>query len=390
VTILTDVFARTAVGNLGDFKRFAEVDGMRDVRVTRVCAVAVIGVLHGGAALLATQTPGDPKAAAPPPTAAGHFVSVVAGSTYGASRFHRALLGNEYRDLWLTPIAVEMLDLHHYAGGLEPSHQGGGMETMTLHLESPDGRKFAFRSVNKTHSLTLPPDLRGTTVERLVQDQTSAQHPAAALIVPPLLDAAGVPTARPRMFVMPNDPGLGKFRADFAGMLGTLEERPSSGTEKHAGFAGAREDVETDALYKRLDRDPREHIDSRLFLEALLIDLLVGDPDRAEGQWRWIKRDTSGTAAWVPVPYDRDEAFLRYEDLAGGTLISLGREVRREISQCAGDGLGLALSRPTAAGRSRMGRMGFGGSCTAAEPHGFGHRCGGAPATRSLLPAERR
>lgn len=288
---------------------------MCDVRVTRVCAVAVIGVLHGGAAFLAAQTTGDPKAAAPLPAATGHFVSVIAGPIYGASGFHRALLGNEYRDLWLTPIAVEMLDLHHYAGGLEPSHQGGGMETMTLHLESPDGRKFAFRSVNKTHSLTLPPDLRGTTVERLVQDQTSAQHPAAALIVPPLLDAAGVPTARPRMFVMPNDPGLGKFRADFAGMLGTLEERPSSGTEKHAGFAGAREDVETDALYKRLDRDPREHIDSRLFLEARLIDLLVGDPDRAEGQWRWIKRDTSGTAAWVPVPYDRDEAFLRYEGM---------------------------------------------------------------------------
>ena len=58
---------------------------MCDVRVTRVCAVAVIGVLHGGAAFLAAQTTGDPKAAAPLPAATGHFVSVIAGPIYGAS-----------------------------------------------------------------------------------------------------------------------------------------------------------------------------------------------------------------------------------------------------------------------------------------------------------------
>jgi Omp85 superfamily domain len=283
---------------------------MNDAWLTRSCAVALLAVLSGWASRLVGQTA---------PHSESSSVTVVAGPSYDASGLHRKLFGTEYRPLWLTPIEVEVLDLRGYAGGLVPAKLGGGMETRTLHLESADGRKFAFRSVDKTHSLTLPPDLRGTTIERVAQDQTAAQHPAAALVVPPLLDAVGVPTAYPRLFVMPDDSVLGKFRSEFAGMLGTLEERPTSGTDQHPGFEGALEDAETDELYQRLDRDAREQIDSRLFLTARLIDLLVGDPDRAEGQWRWIKRDSSKTAPWVPVPYDRDEAFLRYE----GMLISM-------------------------------------------------------------------
>ena len=292
---------------------------MNTVWLTRSSAVAVMIAVSGGSSCLAAQTAAAPLAGSPDSTTPSHSVTVAAGPHYAASGLHRTLFGNEYRDLWVTPIEVEVLDLHSYAGGLKPSHEGGGMETRTLHLESREGRKFAFRSVNKTHSLTLPPDLRGTSVERVAQDQTSAQHPAAALIVPPLLEAVGVRNARPRLFVMPDDSLLGKFQRDFAGMLGTLEERPNSGTDERPGFQGAREDAETDTLYDRLDSDPRERIDSRTFLAARLIDLYVGDPDRAEGQWRWIKLDTNKTTLWEPVPYDRDEAFLRYE----GVLIGL-------------------------------------------------------------------
>jgi hypothetical protein len=59
----------------------------------------------------------------------------------------------------------------------------------------------------------------------IVQDLTSTVHPGGALVVAPLLEAAGVLHATPQLAVMPDDPRLGEFRSSFAGMLGLLEER---------------------------------------------------------------------------------------------------------------------------------------------------------------------
>jgi hypothetical protein len=65
---------------------------------------------------------------------------------------HRALLGSDYRRLWSTPIPVEVLDLHRYAGGLRPIRVGGATQTTSLHLEAAGGRKFDFRSVDSSIS----------------------------------------------------------------------------------------------------------------------------------------------------------------------------------------------------------------------------------------------
>ncbi len=251
----------------------------------------------------------------------GGFVTIAPGAHYRASGLHRALFGAHYRDLWTTPIRVEVLDLATYAGGLTATRRGGGKQTSTLRLESPDGRKWAFRSVDKDPSPLLPPDLRESLADRIFQDQISASHPAGALVVPPLLEAVGVRSAPPRLFVMPDDPALGEFRRDFAGTLGTLEERPSELSDDSPGFDSARKVVDTDELFDRLDQSPSERIDTLMFLKARLMDLFLGDWDRHGGQWRWIKVSEGRRAPWQPVPYDRDQAFVRYD----GLLLGLAR-----------------------------------------------------------------
>ena len=103
---------------------------------------------------------------------------------------------------------------------------GGGLQTRSLKLKSADGREFGFRPVDKDPSEALPPAYRGTVVDRLVQDATSAANPAAPMIAAALLDAVGVVNARPQLFVMADQDGLGEFRDAFNGTLGYLEERP--------------------------------------------------------------------------------------------------------------------------------------------------------------------
>ena len=249
-------------------------------------------------------------------SASSQAMTVAPGPEYGAGWLHRFFLGNHYRKLWTTPVEAELLDLGTFAGGLRPTKRGGGQQTSSLRFKSADGRQFAVRSVDKDPSSILPAELRGTVVDRLVQDQISAGHPAAPLVVAPLLDAAGVLHSDPRLVVLPvGDPRLGEFEADFGGMLGILEERPEGGDDDEAGFAGAAEIINTDKMEKLVNRGPSNTIDARAFLAARLVDVYLGDWDRHRDQWRWARFGDEKPVKWVPIPRDRDQAFVRFDGL---------------------------------------------------------------------------
>jgi hypothetical protein len=237
---------------------------------------------------------------------------VTVGPQYGAGGFHRAMLGSSYRALWTTPIEVEELDLAAEAGGLSPWKRLGGMETKILALKGRDGRDYTFRSIDKDPTNILPEELRDTFVEEMVRDQMAAQHPAGQLVADELSRAAGVltqPTAR--IMVMPDDPALGEFRKDFAGVVGTFYEYPTAATAEHPGFEGAVEIIDHMTLYAKLAESPDDRVAVREFLRARLFDVLISDFDRHRKQWRWVKRP--GDPLWHAIPEDRDQAFARYE-----------------------------------------------------------------------------
>ncbi len=238
---------------------------------------------------------------------------VVAGKKYEASGIHKWLLGKNYRDLWMTPVEIEVLDLQKHAGGLKPLMRVGGKQTLGLALKGADGRNYTFRGVDKDPATFLPPSFQDTLAERLIKDQTAADHPAAAVTVPMIAEAAGILYTEPKLVVMPDDPALGEFREVFAGALGTLEEYPSAASDTHPGTFGATEIVQSEEMWSRRLAHPQNRIDSRAFLRARLVDMLLGDWDRHQGQWRWAK--ISGKPDWQPIPEDRDHVFCSYEGL---------------------------------------------------------------------------
>lgn len=245
----------------------------------------------------------------------GATVVATPGRQYGAGGLHRLFFGGHYRGLWTTPLRVEVLDLGSFAGGLTPIKRGGGRQSQTLRMKGGDGRQYAFRSIDKDPSAVLSEAYRKTFVAGIVRDQVSSQHPVAPLVVAPLLEAAGVLHAQPRLAVLPDDPRLGEFRKDFGGMFGMIEERPDDASLENPGFFGASEVVNSDSLFKRLEKNPRHRIDARAFLKARLFDMYVGDWDRHADQWRWACFDERGLHIWRPIPKDRDQAFARFDGL---------------------------------------------------------------------------
>lgn len=329
--------------------------------------------LRAGCVLAALGLP----AAAGPLAAQRDSASVVPSPRYRAGPLHRFLLGREYRDLWTTPIRVEVLDPHTFAGGLRPTRRGGGNQTHSLRLQGADGREYAFRSVEKDQSRTLPPDLKGTIVNWTIQDQVSSLHPTASLPADALMTAAGILHVSPRLYLMPDDPFLGEFRQEFAGVLGWLEERPADpgkdeddgdrkkddresggrdaesrggrgGGKKSGGevenrqaakaerdsrdddddagdpkdrrtgprapaFAGASRIVDTEKFFEKLEDTPRNRLDSRDYLNGRLLDLFFGDWDRHEDQYRWARFERGGLHVWRAIPRDRDYVFVDYD-----------------------------------------------------------------------------
>ena len=255
-----------------------------------------------------------------PADAQGDSATVIAGAGYRADALHSFLLGSKYRELWTTPVRVPVLDLSRYAGGLTPVQRGSGKQTRSLRFKAGDGKEYNFRSVDKDQTGGLHPDFQDTYVDWVLQDQVSSKHPSASLITHVLLDAAGILHPDPELFLMPDDARLGEFRAEFAGMLGQLEVHPDE-VETGRTFAGASAIKGTENLLEDLEESPEHRVDSREFLKARLLDLMMGDWDRHVDQWRWARFDRGDTHWWHPVPEDRDNAFSDFD----GFLIGVAR-----------------------------------------------------------------
>ena len=269
------------------------------------------------AALTPVDLAGQTAAPAPPPTRQ----TAVAGAHYRAGWLHRLFLGAHYRDLWGTPVEVEVLDLSRFAGGLTPTGCGGRRQTKVLRLLGKDGRQYVFRSIDKDPTLALPPELRATFAKDVVQDQISSAHPGGPLVVAPLLDATGVLHAEPRIALLPDDARLSGFNCVPPGFkLGMIEERPTEPPDNEVGFAGAVELAGTKKLFEHLEHSSRHRVDSRAFLAARLMDVFIGDWDRHQDQWRWARFDSGEVRWWRPIPRDRDQAFARLD----GVLVWLG------------------------------------------------------------------
>ena len=247
----------------------------------------------------------------PPPGAKTHVV--VPGERFRAGGFKRWFYGSDYRDLWTTPIEVAVLDLGRVGGGLTPLRTGGFGQSISLHFTGEDGRRYTVRSLDKDPTKRIWDELKNTVVDDVLQDMISALLPTGALVVDPLMEATGILHPKHTLVVIPDDLRLKEYREEFAGLIGMLQEHPSEGPDDTPGFAGSRKISGTDKLWKRLEKTPCNRVDARAYLKARLMDFLINDRDRHYGQWRWARFPAGDCYTWLPIPEDRDQAFVDFD-----------------------------------------------------------------------------
>ncbi len=243
----------------------------------------------------------------------GDSVVIVPGPWYDRGKTHHIFFGEKYRELWDTPVAIEVFKWDEEEGGLTPAKMGGSQQTIGLDAEDPEGREWALRSVNKDQSKALPGVLRPTVFRFMFRDQGAALNPYGALVVPILADAIGILHTNPKLFFVPYDESKGEYNEQMAGRVAILEE-DADGSWKGAEIFGDPEKVDdTEEMLERIAKESYP-VDTLLYARSRLFDMLISDWDRHEGQWSWALVEEDGKKIYKPLPRDRDMAFYRFDE----------------------------------------------------------------------------
>jgi hypothetical protein len=236
--------------------------------------------------------------------------TVKASEQYDAHAVKQIFLGKNYRKEWSLPISVPVFDIGKQNGGLTILQKGGGQQTLSLRLEDKSGQEYVIRSVEKYPEKAIPEMLRKTFAQDLVQDQISAAHPYAAIAVPGMAEAAGIYHTNPKLMFVPDDARLGSYRKAFANTLVLFEERPAGNWSNAPYFGNSKKIVNTTKVLEKLADDNDNRVDQQFVLQSRLFDMIIGDWDRHDDQWRWATFEDKKSQTFRPIPRDRDQAFF--------------------------------------------------------------------------------
>ncbi|MBL4706846.1 MAG: metallophosphoesterase [Flavobacteriales bacterium] len=273
----------------------------------------------------------------------GKYKVVVADSSYAANKLKRVFFGKLNRDLWTQSIKVPYLDIHKIHGGLQPVERGGGQQTVSLKMIGGDGKKYKLRGIKKSAEFLVIRELRGTVAQEMVYDGIAGSHPYASSAVAKLLQAAELYYIESKLVYVPKDPVLGDYLDEFGGRFALLEVHPSNDMSDMPNFGNSEKVVNTAEAIGKLQSKQDHVVDVDFAVSNRLLDILIGDWDRHDDQWRWATFKEGGRTIYRPIPRDRDQAFFQFDGVVMNItnrkwLIRKFQPFKEEIRDIAGLG----------------------------------------------------
>jgi hypothetical protein len=242
---------------------------------------------------------------------------LAADTNFHAGWFHQLLFGSLWRDVWVAPVNVEILNLNSSDENLSfdtmhsRTHQG--FVTRSLLFKDKNGNSYTWTQVKQDTASSLPQELSVLLPQDIVDDQISTLNPFAPLIVVPMMKAAGLAFRDARLVSFPDDQHRNNYDLHTGGKLGVLEG-PWHVPSKNMNHL-QRDFIETPLMLESIENNFHNRIDELQYLKARLVDILLGDWDRSTDQWQWLKVQTPTAILWEPVPLTHRQAFVRLNGL---------------------------------------------------------------------------
>ncbi|MFD1096365.1 metallophosphoesterase [Salegentibacter chungangensis] len=248
---------------------------------------------------------------------------------------HRTVWGERYRELYGKKISLPVADLDTLYGGLEPIRRGGGHQTISVRVKDSLNREYNLRRIRKNavqflqsvafKDTPIENQMENTVAESMINDFYTAAHPYAFLTIPKLSEAIDLHHTNPKLFYLPKQIKLGEYNNEHGDDIYMLVERPEEHWLGYDSFGNPNHDIVSTAdMFERLRRDEKYTLDESGYVKARIFDMLVGDWDRHQDQWRWAEiEDAEGNRVFEPIPRDRDQVFSNFDGAFFGTLRSI-------------------------------------------------------------------
>ena len=233
--------------------------------------------------------------------------------------------GKHYRKFYGSKINTPTANIDSLFNGLTPMFYEIKNRAKTLHLFNKSGQEFLMTSRKKnvaqflreiTHKgQDIGDEFDNTYTEDLLLDLATTAHPFITLAVPKLSDAANLYHTNPTLYYIPKQSSLKQFNSNFGDELYLIEERATSGHGDIESFGYANTIISTNDLFNNLRNFDNSYVDEDTYIRARLFDMLIGDWNRDEEQWRWAEFQDKNDTIYKPVSQDRSQAFSKYDGI---------------------------------------------------------------------------
>ncbi|MBC6997316.1 metallophosphatase [Cytophaga sp. FL35] len=246
------------------------------------------------------------------------------------SGFYKWLWGDHYRAIYSRKIEAPVLQIDEMPYNVRPISEGGGTQSRSLRLIDDNENEYTLRALRKSALRFLQTNaiddhyvidyLDDTVAERILLDFYTTAHPYAPFAMNDLSKTLGVLHANPKIYYVPKQDRLGIYNEDYGDALFMLEEHAGDENKDFGTFGKPDDILSTHDLRFELRESKEAFVDEASFIRARLFDMLVGNWDRHQDQWRWAEFETEdGRKRYEAIPRDWDQAFPKYD----GPLIAL-------------------------------------------------------------------
>ncbi len=241
--------------------------------------------------------------------------------------FHVSLWGEHYRPLYSRKFEFPVLYLDTVASQLEVLGAGGGHQSRSLGFKDAQDHEYTMRAIRKSALQFLQTTvvtthyveeyLENTIAERYVQDFYTTAFPYGTFPAGEFMDELGIFHPNSNLYYVPKQEALGVYNEEYGDELYMFEAHVG-GENKDLEIFGNADDILNSAdLFIEMKETKDVYVDEDMFIRARLLDMLLGDWDRHEGQYEWAElEDEDGKKRYLPIAKDRDQVFPKTDGFA--------------------------------------------------------------------------
>ena len=254
------------------------------------------------------------------------------------SEIYKELWGEFYREEYSKDVKLLNANLDSLFGGVKVLRKGDSSLFRSLIVENESGDFYVIKAAKKESVQYLQhlffkdsyveDDLKQTVIESLINDLHTASFPFSNAIVNALLKTVNVNFQSSEYVYLPKQKALGRYNAFIGDEVCIIEPLPFYNNTNQSN-SNSNKIISSNDLFEQLRTGAKSSVDEEMYVNARLIDLLVGDWSRDKNNWYWKQVYKSNQVVYEPIPINREQAFSKFD----GVIFDVARGIAEPMNQ---------------------------------------------------------